>query len=285
MASAQIMRKSLRPYSVMGMLVALLLAIAAGAGVYDKGIYRPFLDESFVDFQFFQDLVSLIFVPLLVSAVYFTHRGSRRAFVLWAGVMVYVTYYYAFYCFGYVYTAYYPLYLALMGLGAYSLIGLLTSEVARTFQAAVSAKMPVRFIAIVLGMTVLFVPIWFSMIVRGINTHQVQTTDLVFVLDLPFLIPACVLAAVQVWRRRSIGYLLSGPLLFKATISGMLLTGGEMLKLQRGLPLAYDQLAMYLFLAVVGLAGLVFYMLHLEAQGGIDVQHHSVRSSLGQGGW
>jgi hypothetical protein len=248
----------------MGGLIALLLGITAGAGVLDNSLYRPFLDQTLVDFQFFQDLVSLAFAPLLVVAMVYTSRGSRRAFVLWAGLLVYVAYYYAFYGFGFVYTFYYPLYLALMGLAFYSLMGLLAGVDRRAFSRAVNPKMPVRLIAVVLGMTALFIPIWMGMILQAIRTHQQQATDLVFVLDLPYLIPACLFAAFQVWRRRPVGLLISGPLLFKAATSGLLLTGGEILKMQRGLPPALDQLSMYLFLAVVGLTGLVRYLRNIN---------------------
>jgi hypothetical protein len=258
-------RSSLRPYFVLGGLIALLLVITAGAGVFEKGLYGLFLPAELVAFQYFQDLVSLAFAPALLIVMIYARRGSARAFILWAGILVYVLYYYAFYGFGMVYTAYYPLYLALMGLSGFSLIGLLTSVDLEAFQGLVTARMPVRFIAIVLGMSVLFVPIWLGMLMQGIAAQQASGTALVFVLDLSFLIPAIAYTAVQVCRRCSVGYLLSGVFLFKATVSGILLTGGELLKMQRGLPPAMDQLGMYVFLAVAGALGLVLYMRNLQA--------------------
>lgn len=269
-------RSSLRPYTIMSILIAALLLITAGAGVMTEGIYSPFLNESLVAFQWFQDLISLFFAPLLLAMVIFANRGSLRAFVIWFGILIYVAYYYAFYCFGFVYTIYYPLYLALMGLAFYSMIGLLTTADLKFLQQHVGDKMPVRLIGCVLGMTLLFTPIWLSMIWQGIQTQQAGTTDLVFVLDLPFLIPACALAAVQIWRKRPFGFLLSGPLLFKATVSGILLTGGEMLKVQHGLAPAWDQLVLYLFLAVVGSIGLLQYMRNLHD----DAQEQPDRKSL-----
>ncbi|HYN88425.1 MAG TPA: hypothetical protein VER55_07835, partial [Ardenticatenaceae bacterium] len=110
------LRTSLRPYYLMGSLIAGLLAITAAGGMFGAGIYSPFLSETIVAFQFFQDLVSLIFAPVLLVAMLLTARGSARAFVVWTGLLVYVLYYYAFYVFDFVYTVYYPLYLALIGL-------------------------------------------------------------------------------------------------------------------------------------------------------------------------
>jgi hypothetical protein len=250
---------------IMSGLLAFLLAVTAGAGVLTEELYSAFLSEDLVAFQFFQDLVSLLLVPLLLLAIFLARQGSLRAFVLWLGILIYAAYYYAFYCFGYVYTAYYPLYLAVMGLATYTLAGLLGNVNLRFFRQHVGDKMPVRLIASVLGMTALFIPLWLTMLVQRINTQQAATTDLVFVLDLPFLIPACLVAALKIWQHRPFGYLLSGPLLFKASLSGMLLTGGEFMKTQLGQSPAFDQLALYLFLAIVGAIGLFCYLRNLHS--------------------
>jgi hypothetical protein len=137
--------------------------------------------------------------------------------------------------------------------------------------------MPVRFIAVVLGMSVLFVPIWLSLMMQGIAAHQASNTALVFVLDLSFLIPAIAFSAVQVFRQRPVGYLLSGVFLFKAAVSGILLTGGEFLKMQRGLPPAMDQLGMYVFLAVAGSLGLALYMRSLRVGSDLAVGQNNLR--------
>jgi hypothetical protein len=151
-----------------------------------------------------------------------------------------------------------------MGLAVYSLAGLLGNVKLDFFCQYVGEKMPVRLVAIVLGITLLFIPLWFVMLAQRISTQEVGATDLVFVLDLPFLIPACLLGAVLVWQRRPFGYLLSGPLLFKVTISGVLLAGGELMKVIHGLTPAYEQLAIYLFLAIAGAIALALYLDNLD---------------------
>jgi hypothetical protein len=190
--------------------------------------------------------------------------------------------YYGFYGLGFVFTSLYPLYLALMGLSAYSLLGLLANIDLKAFRAAIADQMPVRLISVVLGMTALFIPIWLSMIVQRIGSQQAQATDLVFVFDLPYLIPACLLAAVWIWQRRTLGYLLAGPLIFKATVSGALLTGGELLKLTLGLPLAPDQLSLYLFLMTVGGFGLLSYLRNVARRKEAHFNRPAVRPPFGE---
>jgi hypothetical protein len=91
-------------------------------------------------------------------------------------------------------------------------------------------------------------------------------TALVFVLDLCFLLPAIAIAAVQVWQGRPFGYLLSGILLIKAAVSGILLAASTLYGLGLGLPLIVEELAMYFVLTFAGLAGVYLYMRHLHGK-------------------
>ena len=185
--------------------------------------------------------------------------------VAWCGLLLYVAYYYAFYCFGYLYTVFYPLYVALLGLAVYSLAGLLGAVDATTFARHAGPRLPVRLVAGVLGLTVVFIPLWLMQIAQGIRTQQVTETALVFVLDLSILIPAALYAAVQIWRRRPQGYLVGGVMIFKAAASGILLTGGSLRQLALGYTVGPD-FGMYIFLAVVGSLALVLYMRHLQPE-------------------
>jgi hypothetical protein len=259
-------RTSLRPFYIMGSLIVVLLILTAGAGLLDPGMYRPFvkMDALYVGLVV-QDAASLFAAPLLAAAMYFTARGSVRALVTWCGLLVYVAYYYAFYCFGYTYTAFYPLYLALMGLAGYSLAGLLTAVDATAFARHAGPRLPVRLVAGVLGLTILFIPLWLMQIAQGIRTQQVTETGLVFVLDLAVLIPAALYAAWHIWRRRPQGYLIGGVMIFKAAASGILLTGGSIRQIMLGYAVGPD-FGMYIFLAVVGSVALALYMRNLQGE-------------------
>ena len=260
-----ITRRALTPYYLMSSLIVALLVVAAGAGVITRAqIYTPFLSPTLVAFQFFQDLLSLVLSPCLLAVMILTRRGSLRAFVIWNGLLIFVLYYYSFYVLDPVYTVYYPLYLALIGLPAYTLLGLLTAVDLKAFAAAVDKRFPARLLAAILAVTVLFAPIWLMLMIQGIKMQQPPEAFLVFVFDLCFLIPACIYTAVKTWQRQAVGYLLAGPLLLKAALSGVLLFGGEILKTQLGLPLAPEQLVMYTFLAVCGSFGLGTHLRHIR---------------------
>jgi hypothetical protein len=255
----------------MGVVIAVLLAVTAAAGVLLPGLYEPFMNPRTAAVQNTQDLLSLVAAPVLLVAMHHAGRGSARAVAIWGGILVYVLYYYAFYAFDHVYTAYYPLYVALEGLSAYSLIGLLLTVNREAFARRVEARMPVRFISVVLGTTLLFVPIWLGMMLADMSAGQAREAATVFVLDLAFLIPACAFAAVQLWRRRPLGYLLAGVLLIKAPVSGILLAVMTLRAAQLGGTFAIEEMGMYLFLAVVGSLALGLYMRSLHSgPGGLE---------------
>jgi hypothetical protein len=207
---------SFRPYYIMGALIAVLLAITAGAGLlgaaglFGGDIYRAFLpNESLLVGLPVQDAFSFLAAPLLVAAMIFTGRGSRRALVVWLGLLVYVIYYYAFYVVGFIFNSYYPAYLALESLAVYSLIGLLSGVNLADFRRHVSDRMPVRSISVILAITLLIAPLWIAALAQSLATKTVPDIALVWVLDLGFLLPAITLAAVQLWRRQPFGYVLA----------------------------------------------------------------------------
>jgi hypothetical protein len=257
----------------MGGLIALMLAVTAGAGVFIPHFYAPFaVKPDLVAALLVQDTVSFLAAPILVAAMMAAARGSRRGLVIWGAVLVYTAYYYAFYVFDNFYTVLYPLYLAIMGLSVYSLIALLAGVDLAVFARGVDVRMPVRTLAAILLVALLFVPIWGSMLAHDIEMQQPRSVALVFVLDLCFLLPAIAFAAVQLWQRRPFGYLVSGILLIKAAVSGILLTVGTLWGAQLGLSFAVEELGMYLFLAVAGSAGVVLYLRHLHGSATIAMR-------------
>jgi hypothetical protein len=257
---------SMQPYLWMSSLIALCLAIAATAGLLNPEMYTPFIRSEALRVGLpVQDFVSLLAAPGIIAAMFYAKRGSARALVIWTGLLLFAGYYYAFYCFGYVYTIYYPLYLAIMGLSVYALAGLLASVNLNAFRECVGGGMPVRFLAFVMGMTLLFIPLWLMAIYQGIQNQQVDAAALVFVLDLAFLIPASAFGAVQLWRRRTFGFLIGGILIVKLAISGVLLTGGSLVQIARGFAVGPD-MGMYIFLLVAGTAGLWLYLRNIHAQ-------------------
>lgn len=111
--------------------IALLVAIAAGVGFLIEDLYRdtPINAAQAVG----QDLITLVVaLPVLVISAILAVRGSRRAHLLWLGVLVYLVYTYLMYALAIKFNPLFLLYVALLGCSLYALIGgLATTDLAR----------------------------------------------------------------------------------------------------------------------------------------------------------
>jgi hypothetical protein len=209
-------------------VVAALLAGAAGAGIFVRGIYRDAPD--WVLQARAQDAVSLVVVvPVLLIAAAWLGR-SRRLQLVWLGALAYLVYAYAIVAFDVRFNALFPAYVALLGLPLYLLIfGLIRIDAAALARDA-APGLPVRTAAIVLGVIGGgFAVLWLSDIVRAIVTQTVPAsitlavvpTNPVYVLDLAWMIPALFITVAGLRRRQPFAIVLAGAALSFIVLMGL----------------------------------------------------------------
>jgi hypothetical protein len=213
--------------------ISILLAIAAGGGVFIDGLYR--------DVHFFaleavaQDFVSLaVVLPTLAISAALAARGSHRAQLIWLGGIVYVVYTYVIDAFVVRFNSMFLVYVALLGCSLYALIvGIATANVV-SLKASFTERTPVRTVSAYLSaLAALFYVLWLretipALLARTIPASVQQdgaATNPVHVLDMAWMLPAFFITASSLWRRRELGYLLAGaalsfiPLLALAVLS------------------------------------------------------------------
>jgi hypothetical protein len=223
------------------LLIALLAAVAAGAGlfaraggapydfitlreqttrIYNRGLYR--YDTLFFGAGFKgQDAVVLFLgVPLLLATLLFYRQGSLAAHLLLVGLVGYFLYVYASMALGAAYNPFFLVYIALFSASLFAFI-LLVATVDRAALAAYVARgAPRRSLAtfmIVAGVVTIFV--WGAPLVtallRGTAPERMDsyTTMVTYALDLAIITPATFLCAALVLRADPLGYVIAAPLL------------------------------------------------------------------------
>ena len=200
--------------------VAVLVAGASAAGLWAPGLYT---DAAAVVAMFRgYDLVTLAVVaPLLASTVLPGWRDRPAVQLLRISMLAYCIYNYAYYLFGAQLNAALLVHIAIFTASLYalvlSLVALDVSAVAARFRPGT----PVRAVAVIL--LVLGVPLAAIQVsglagfaLTGAVPHEPSQlvvplgfTRLGAVLDLSLLVPAYLLAAVWLWRRRAWGYLVA----------------------------------------------------------------------------
>ena len=258
--------------------IAILLAIAAGAGMITEGLYRDVPD--IVAQAKGQDLISLILVlPILIVTAILARRGSLQARLIWLGALTYLVYTYASFAFAIQYNPLFLVYIALLGFSLYALIGGLATldmaEVKARYIDQTSARAASIFLS---AAAVLISSLWLSEIIPALIAGEIPQsiledrtpTNVVHVLDLAWILPSFGIAAASLWRKHALGYILAGILLpyFVLIVSAILSMG--LLQAQAGTP---DVLPMIIFfgtLLVTGAGILAWYLNGLYVPTGVE---------------
>ncbi len=214
------------PAYMLSVLIAVLTVMASAGGLFIGDLYR---DNLLVTSGWYgNDWVTLVVaVPMLVAALILAMRGSRRAQLVWLGILDYTLYNYAFYLFGAAFNSFFLVYAALFALSIFALIFALVKLDVEGISRRFRTSTPVKWIAgymifVAIGLTVVYVAQCIGFIINGqlppIVTLTGHPTSVVFALDLSPVVPWFVLGAVWLWQRRPWGYVLSAIVNVKGAV-------------------------------------------------------------------
>jgi hypothetical protein len=207
---------------------ALLVLLASSSGIFLKSVYARETPSWAVQ-GIGQDIVNLVAVVALCIAAYFVNNGSLKAFLVWSGVLLYLLYAYIIYAFDVHFNSLFLVYVAIVGLSFYALVGSVMHMHLDGFQVSFSANTRARAVSVfflVLG--IVFYLLWLredipALLAGNIPPSVTQAnlpTNPVHVLDVGLYLPAMLITALLLWRRKLLGYLLAGPLLVFSILTG-----------------------------------------------------------------
>jgi hypothetical protein len=249
-----------------------LLAIASGVGIFFKGFYRDTTYYSLMAVG--QDFFSfIVVVPTLAIAALMAHRASLRALFVWLGIVTYLTYTYAIAAFDNRFTVLFLVYVALFGCSLYALIGGFLGLNKDGIKARFTERTPVRAISLYLGtLAVLFYFTWLREVIPALLTGTVPQsvkdsgtpTNAVHVLDMSWILPALLITAVNLRHRRSLGYLLAGPMLSFIVFMASAVLCMVISMSRAGYPLVVPQVILFTATLAVSLGLLIWYLRSLR---------------------
>jgi hypothetical protein len=266
MTNRVIDRNKLKPSFVLSAITAVLLLIASAGGLFVEGVYAPVVPKHIVPAVWGADLLSLLAVPVLAISLYRAMRGSLRGLITLTGVLGYVAYVYAFATFEAYYTVLFPVYVALLGLSVYTLVGILINMDGKAYRQHIGERMPTRLISLFfIAIDVLVLPAWLWAVVNAIAARGLPAGfNAVYVLDLALVLPAFLLGAVKLWRREGSGYILSGVLLAKAATLGLSIIFGHAFTYAHGFAIPWGRAGLFLVLTVVSIVLTIVYLKNLR---------------------
>ena len=265
--------------------IALLLALSAGGGVFASGLYRD--NAYWVAQAVAQDFVSLFVVlPTLVIAAFAAGRGSRRGWLVWLGVLVYLVYTYAMGAFDTHFNALFLAYVALLGCALYALIGGLATANAAGVKASFGEHTPVQAVSIYLAvLAVLFYGLWLSedipALLAGTIPQSVQLngtpTNSAHVLDMAWILPAFLITAAGLRRGWALAYTLAGALLTFMVLLTLAILSMVVFQIMAGQLVERPQVIIFASLVAASLGMLGWYLR--------DVRAPAVRRDMARPAW
>jgi len=268
------MKNGFKTARLLSLLIAALAAITSLGGLLFKGLYR---DSDFIKNAWFaNDWVTFaVAVPALLVSINLATKGSQKAQLVWMGLLLYMLYNYAFYLFGAAFNEFFLLYVALFTLSGYSLIFGLPSLDLNAISQNFDKKLPVLW----LGIFLFFLAVPLLLVEGGqcinfiLNGIAPNAPSLIFALDLSFVVPATILAAVWLLQRKAWGYILSAMMLVKGVTYGLVLSAASSRLFMTNAPQKDEFLPFYLFVALGSAASLVVLLRHLKENHELTTNH------------
>jgi hypothetical protein len=228
----------------LSLLAAALCAIASAGGL---GLDATYARETalWAAQGLGQDLVNLVvIVPSVLTAAWLVGRGSLMGALIWLGLLLYLAYSYVLYAFFVHFNACFLVYVATLGLSAWSFCGAAWHADWRAWAARFSTARGERPLAVLfVSSAALFGVLWLSEILPALAAGAAPQSTIdaglvvnpVHVLDLAFALPALAVTGVLLWRRRPFGFVAAVPLAAFTIAMAAAITGMAIAVAQRGL--------------------------------------------------
>jgi hypothetical protein len=178
----------------------------------------------------------VVAVPLLLVGLALEMRGSSRGRVLWLGMLFYSMYAYLFYAVAAAFNELFLVYVATFGLPLYALLfsvpRLDLTRLGSAMGGGVARVVAIAYTSVVAsGLGLLWVGISLSYLATEDVPRPIvdsgHPTGVVFAIDLVFIVPPMLLAAVWLARRRPLGWLLAGLMSVGGSVYTLSLTAAS----------------------------------------------------------
>jgi hypothetical protein len=242
---------------------ALLATIAAAVGVIRPDVYHRLIPASLLPGAYGQDVVTVLGGLVLLVLTLAPERGPRRELVE-LGLVGYIVYADGILVIERAYNPLYLVYLAAFALAAWAVVLSVRTVPVRVGPARTWVRLVCAAGALL--QPLVFVPLWVvALLPLMAERRQIHSLYSVYILDLGFVMPAFLVAAVLLLRKRSAGWLLAPPMFVLGAVLIGSLAVSTLVGPMFGIPVAAASLvpsvvlaALFAVLAVLSLTAVGF---------------------------
>jgi hypothetical protein len=232
---------------------ATLMVMTSAGGLLFDDLYR---DNFLVRSGWYgNDLVTLfVAAPILVVAVILAGRGSRRAELVWFGLLAYTIYNYAFYLFGAAFNSFFLLYVGVFTTSIFALIYALTGLDPQRGNPPFDPRAPARLVAgYMLLVCLLLGAFWVTLSLGYVFTGDVPAivtatggyTLLIAALDLSMVVSFGIVGGIWLWKRRPWGFVVAAIWNVKGAVYMAALSAASVAAVRAGAASDLSQVALW----------------------------------------
>ena len=238
--------------------LALLVALAACAGLFWASTYAQ-EKPLWAAMGMGGDAVNLlVIVPVLLASGSLARKGSVPACLVWIGTLVFLLYNFFIYAMAVHFNPVFPVYCAVLGLSFFGLVGFLPALSISEIAGRYGQRAPVKTTAAALFLIALVFGVqWLREIIPALGSGQAPKgvaelgllTNPVHVLDLSFVLPANVITALLLLRRKPVAFTIAPVLLVFSILMPVALVGMIVAMALKGLSKDYASAAIFAAMA------------------------------------
>lgn len=219
-----------RPWLRLSVAAAALSVVGNLVALRDVERFYGAETESLVDQAIAQDLVNLCFVaPVMAFLAWRGLRNSLASYLLWLGFLTFTVYNYAIYSFSIQFGPLFLLWVAVLGMATFCLIGGANALVTNGIANALGNRKERTAAVFLLATGATFAVLWLSEIIPAAVQSEVPDsvlevalpTNPVHVLDLAFFLPAVGMVGWSLLQRRPLGYSAAPAMLVFLALTGL----------------------------------------------------------------
>jgi len=252
----QTMLKSIKTPVLSSGLLAAVMFVQPLLGLIFREWYR---DVDWIKTAWLgNDWITLtVALPLLIVAVLLAKRGSIAGLLLWLGILGYAVYNYAYYLFGAVLNAFFPLYVSALMLSVLSLVVSLSRIDMKAAADCFRPRTPVRLLGgllatIGIGLAAVWLLMWAAYIFAGRPTPvETEAFKIVAALDITIIAFLLVFGGILLWRRIAVGYITAAIAAILSTLYLIVLSVNSLVAILQGMTKAPGELPLWGTLAAL----------------------------------
>ncbi|MBI9050929.1 MAG: hypothetical protein JEZ00_16020 [Anaerolineaceae bacterium] len=201
----------------MTILIGLLSTATAVFSLFNPALSYPTQD---IKLAFFPSDIAMLIVgfPLLLICIILLLRSNFAGLLCWPGALFFIMYSYALYLFGIPFGPLFLVYLLIVSLSIFTLIGVVTSIEPQSVKSHFHENVPIKFAAgVLIGLAVMILMREIGLIVSALSTgREVSQVEMsLWITDFVFGSPPLIIVGVLLWTRRAFGFVAAPGLLLQ----------------------------------------------------------------------